>query len=311
MTASTSYVFGPVASRRLGLSLGIDLLDFKTCSMNCIYCELGLTTNLSSQRRRSNDYRQALAQVEHRLSQLQRPPDALTLAGSGEPCLHLDLGRTLQGLRDLTPIKTVVLTNSSLIPDPTVRRELAHADIVIPSLDAASQEVFIRVNRPAPGIMVRDIVRGLAALRQEFQGQIWLETLLVQGVNDAPAELEKLRAAIKFINPDLLQLNTIVRPPAEKEFLPVSNDRLQKIAQQFDLPVEISGARPLAPAADSAEAADIIIHTTRMRPCTIDDLAQISGLDLPALRKMLTEMQEQGKVRSLEFDQRLYFRGLR
>lgn len=309
MGASGSAVFGPVASRRLGLSLGIDLLDFKTCSLNCVYCELGLTSKLISQRGRFRDYREVLKQVETRLAELKTAPDSLTLAGSGEPTLHVDLGKTLEGLARISPIRKVVLTNSTLMHLPDVRKDLLHADLIVPSLDAVSPDVFARINQPAFDLNPAAMLEGLVCLRDEFRGDIWLEILLVAGINDTEEELDKLRAAVARIRPDILQLNTIVRPPAVKGFAPVATERLHKIAATFNVPVEVAESSLAAPSADQAEFVEIIIQTTRMRPCTVEDLAQISGLAPANIKDMLEKLQSQGRVASNLFDGRTYYRG--
>lgn len=304
-----SAVFGPVASRRLGLSLGIDLLDFKTCSLNCVYCELGLTNNLTSQRGRFRDYQQVLEQVQKRLLELDPLPDSLTLAGSGEPTLHLDLGKTLDGLKAISNIRRVVLTNSTLVHLPEVRQDLSKADIVVPSLDAISPEVFAQINCPAPGLEPRLMVEGLIRLRQIMQGQMWLEILLVRGINDQESELDKLRQAALAIQPDLIQLNTIVRPPACSGYEPVPIERLEAIAAGFGLPAQVASGSQAASSNDKAKLQEVIAHTTRMRPCTVEDLVQITGMSSQAVMNMLQEMRNNNLISCLEFDGRRYFQG--
>ncbi len=304
-------VFGPVASRRLGLSLGIDLLDFKTCSLNCVYCELGLTNKLTLERGRFRPYASVLAQVEARLGELNIPPDSLTLAGSGEPTLHLDLGKVLDGLAAMSGSRRVVLTNATLVHLPEVRADLCKADIIAPSLDAISPEVFKKINQPAQGLNPQAMVDGLISLRGEFSGLIWLEILLVKGLNDTPQELEKLRRAVKAIKPDLLQLNTIVRPPALPGFAPLKADELEAVAVYFDGPVAVAQSSAAAGGGDNAGMADIIVQSARMRPCTLEDLAQISGCPPEKLKPLLAGLQQSGRLESLLFDGRQYFRGLR
>ena len=310
MEQKQNAVFGPVASRRLGLSLGIDLLNFKTCSLNCVYCELGLTSHLTMERGRFRDYQDVLGQVEERLTQLDTPPDSLTLAGSGEPTLHMDLSKTLQGLRTISPIRRVVLTNSTLMHLPEVRRDLSQADIVVPSLDAVSMEVFNKLNQPAAGLNPQAMVDGLIRFRQQYAGQIWLEILLVKGINDHQAELELLRRAVKDIAPDILQLNTIVRPPAVSGFLPVPQHELEQIADSFELPAQVAGQSAAQPSLDAAELKNIITQTTNMRPCTMEDLMQISGHTKQDLEKALAELLADGHLQQEDFDGRAYFRGV-
>jgi wyosine [tRNA(Phe)-imidazoG37] synthetase (radical SAM superfamily) len=312
MNKPSPAVFGPVPSRRLGLSLGIDLLEFKTCSLDCLYCELGLTTCLTALRGRWRDYRQVAAQVGRRLGQLSQPPDCLTISGSGEPTLHLDLGLLLEELGQLSPLRRVVLTNSTLLHDPQVRRDLARADLLVPSLDAVSPQVFAALNRPAPGLDPPKMIQGLMDLRQEFSGPIWLEILLVAGINDQESELDKLRRAAAAIQPDLIQLNTITRPPALPGAAPLEPERLAALAASFALPSQAiapSQARGAQEQGPARQREDIIAQTIAMRPCTIPDLLQASGLSLPELEAILQSLGRQERVEIEDYQGRRYYRG--
>jgi wyosine [tRNA(Phe)-imidazoG37] synthetase (radical SAM superfamily) len=311
MNQPPSALFGPVPSRRLGLSLGIDLLDRKTCSLDCVYCELGLTTHLTSRRGRWRDYRQVLAQVQNCLSSRQRMPDSLTVSGSGEPTLHLDLGLLLEGLGRITPARRVVITNSTLLHLPQVRRDLSKADLLMPSLDALSPAVFAALNRPSSGLHPQKMLRGLMDLRQEFSGPIWLEILLVAGLNDQEEELDLLRRAAADLRPDLVQLNTIVRPPALTAYAPVSAARLAALAASFDPPAAVIAPsqaqnKPQEGAEDRME--DIIIQTIRMRPCTSRDLSKATGLSRPLLQDALRRLLARGAIEIKDYAGRRYYR---
>ena len=215
-----SILFGPVPSRRLGRSLGVDMVPYKTCSFNCVYCELGQTTCQTLQRESFLDLDLAIRELRERLAQLQGEVDYITLAGSGEPTLNSGLGDLVSRIKGLTQIPVAVLTNSSLLPDPEVRKELQEVDLIVPSLDAVSQRVFEQINLPVKGIRAGEILESLIALRKEFHGQIWLEILFCRGINDHTAEVEQLHQAVKAIGPDQIQLNTVVRPPAVEGILP-------------------------------------------------------------------------------------------
>jgi wyosine [tRNA(Phe)-imidazoG37] synthetase (radical SAM superfamily) len=292
--------------------LGIDPLDFKTCSLDCVYCELGLTTRLTGRRGRWRDYRQILTQVKNCLSQMKRIPDSLTVSGSGEPTLHLDLGALLEGLGQLSPARRTVITNSTLLHLPQVRRDLGKADLLMPSLDALSPPVFAALNRPAPDLNPQKMLRGLMDLRQEFSGPIWLEILLVAGINDQEEELDKLRRAAADLRPDLVQLNTIVRPPALAAYAPVSAPRLAALAAGFDPPaVVISPPQaPNSPREEAGnEAEDVIIRTVRMRPCTGRDLLNVTGLNRILLQSSLRRLLAQGAIEIQDYAGRRYYRG--
>ena len=225
-----SILFGPVPSRRLGRSLGVDMVPYKTCSFNCVYCELGQTTCQTLQRESFLDIDLAIRELRERLAQLQGEVDYITLAGSGEPTLNADLGDVVSRIKGLTRIPVAVLTNSSLLPDPGVRKELQEVDLIVPSLDAVSQRIFEKINRPVEGIRAGEIMESLIALRKEFHGQIWLEILFCRGINDHTAEAEQLHKAAQAIGPDRIQLNTVVRPPAVEGILPCTAERMQQIA---------------------------------------------------------------------------------
>ncbi|NYT01814.1 MAG: radical SAM protein, partial [Methanosarcinales archaeon] len=204
------YLFGPVLSRRLGLSMGVDLLPPKTCNMDCNYCEIGRTTCLTVQRQRYVPEERVMREIR---SVSDSDFDYLTFAGSGEPTLHSGLGRIIQAAKKSLGAPVVVITNSSLLGSSEVRNEVAEADLVLPSLDAATQKTFEAINRPAPGLRIEDIVEGLKQFRREFSGEMWLEVMLVKGVNDH--EAPQIASLVEEIGPDRVQLNTVVRPPSE------------------------------------------------------------------------------------------------
>ncbi|MDD4580695.1 MAG: radical SAM protein, partial [Methanothrix sp.] len=204
------YLFGPVLSRRLGLSMGVDLLKFKTCNLDCVYCELGRTACLTTCRNRFVPRKEVLKEIELRR---EEPFDHLTFAGSGEPTLSLDLGEVVAYAKKVVDAPIAVITNSTLLSSPAVRKEMAAADVVLPSLDAASESAFSAINRPASGLTAAEMIQGLKDFRSEFSGEIWLEVMLVQGINDH--EAEAIAQAALSTEPDRIQLNTVVRHPAE------------------------------------------------------------------------------------------------
>jgi wyosine [tRNA(Phe)-imidazoG37] synthetase (radical SAM superfamily) len=308
--AEQCAVFGPVPSRRLGLSLGVDLLIPKTCSLDCVYCESGPTTKLTTARGRQRDPEEVLRQVRQRLAEMETSPDFITVTGSGEPTLDQSLGRVLTGLRALTGARLAVITNSTLTPDPAVRAELCLADVIVPSLDAVSERAFRRVNRPAPGLAPAAMIEGLVQLRHAFKGQMWLEILLVAGLNDAPGEIEALVAAAAAIAPNKVQLNTVVRPPALASARPVPRARLLEIAGRFSGPVEI-----IAPPAARAEGAGgdlsrVVVEMTRRRPCTVEDVAAMAGLAGAEARRLVEDLVGQGRLKREEFGASVFYRGL-
>lgn len=210
------YVFGPVPSRRLGQSLGIDTIPLKTCNWNCVYCQLGRSRPVVHERREYFPREEILAEVEAALaSHAPGEIDWVTFVGSGEPTLHSGLGWLVRRVKELSRLPVAVITNGSLLYLPEVRRELAAADAVLPTLDAGSPELYRKINRPHPELTFERLVEGLAAFRREYHGRLWVEVMLVRGLNDTEEALVAIAAVLRRIAPDEVHLNLPTRPPAE------------------------------------------------------------------------------------------------
>ena len=232
------YVYGPVASRRLGRSLGIDLVPFKTCSFDCVYCQLGRTTRKTLERREYVPAERIFADLEKKLSRVSEF-DHVGIAGSGEPTLHSGLGEIIRGIKQRTDKPVAVLTNGSLLGDRRVQDDLRDADVVMPSLDAGDARLFGYVNRPHPELDFERVVDGLIEFRARFLKPVWLEVFLLSGVTGLREEVEKIAALCRRIRPDRIQLNTVARPPAEDYAFPVSAELLTTFAALFDPPGEV------------------------------------------------------------------------
>ena len=230
------HIFGPVPSRRLGRSLGVDVVPFKTCTFDCIYCQLGRTTNRTVERR---EWVPLDAVVDELRGKLALRPDYITIGGSGEPTLYSRIGELIDGIRSMTDIPVAVLTNGSLLWKQDVRNDLRKAHVVIPSLDVGDNVLFQVVNRPHPAITFERLLDGLAAFRQEFQGEYWLEVLLLAGYTAIEAEVKKIAKRTAEIGPDRVHLNTCVRPPAEEYAYAVDWQRLIDLAGLFTPPAEV------------------------------------------------------------------------
>lgn len=226
------YIYGPISSRRLGFSLGVSIVRHKTCDFDCVYCQLGETTLKTQARLAYIDKEEILSELKLWLKENpQTQLEYITLSGSGEPCLHINLGDIIREIKTITTIPVAVITNSSLLINPVVRQSMLSADLVVPSLDAASQDVFKRIDRPLEGIRVEDIINALILFRQEFKGRIWLEVMLVAGINDDLRHIKRLKEAVTMINPDKIQLNTPVRHTALKGTVPPNKRKLNKIKE--------------------------------------------------------------------------------
>jgi len=236
------YLYGPVKSRRLGNSLGISLTPYKTCDFDCIYCQLGRTNNLTTERKEYIKVSRIIDELKAWLESkegLIQGLEYITLSGSGEPTLHSGLGELIAEIKKLTPLKIAVLTNASLLSDAQIRQQLMAADLIVPSLDAVSQSLFSKIDRPHPKISIENVINGLISLRKEFRGKIWLEVMLVKGVNDDIRHIRKLKEVIERINPDRVQLNSPVRTTAEAGVLPVAKSKLKKIKEILGEKAEI------------------------------------------------------------------------
>ena len=235
-TAKCNHVFGPVPSRRLGRSLGVDLVPFKTCSYDCIYCQLGRTTNKTIQRKEWVPLDEVVAELKDKLS---TRPDYITLSGSGEPMLYSRTGELIDHIKTMTDVPVAALTNGSLLWQPEVRSQLTNADLVIPSLDAGDKEMCQAVNRPHEDISFERMLEGLIDFRCEYEGQYWLEVMLLAGHNAIHVEVQKLAECVSRIRPDRTQLNTATRPPAEDWAAAIQRPRLKELAAMFNPPAEV------------------------------------------------------------------------
>lgn len=228
------FSYGPVPSRRLGRSVGIDLIPNKTCNYSCIYCQLGRTTCFTNERSSFFPREAIWADVAARLGAIDLDRvDIVTFVGNGEPCLSRDLGWCLRRVKAEYGLTVAVITNGSLLHDPAVREDLLDADVVLPTCDAGTEKTFRRVNRPHPGLSLDVTTKGMQAFREQYAGQLWLEVMLVGGVNDGPEELDAIAASVRSIAPDKIFVNVPVRPPAEPWVHVPSLDRMDAARAVF------------------------------------------------------------------------------
>ena len=271
-----AHVFGPVPSRRLGFSLGVDLVPHKVCTMDCAYCQVGHTTRKTIERQVFVPAETVLLEIGKKLGRGHKP-DYITLAGSGEPTLHAGLGDIIDGIKRITDVPVAILTNGSLLWDPEVRRACAKAHLVLPSLDAGDEETFRAINRPADDLTLARVVEGLIEFRKEFDGRIWLEVFIIKGVNSHPDHVARIRALAERIRPDRIQLNTAVRPTADEGVEALNEDELNAICRLMGPDAEVIADFSRAHERPSVKAkADEVLAMIRRRPVTLDDIA--SGL---------------------------------
>ncbi|MCB5263274.1 MAG: radical SAM protein [Candidatus Cloacimonadaceae bacterium] len=305
------YLFGPVPSRRLGISLGVDLVPHKVCSLNCVYCEVGKTDLLTLERKEYVPINDVLAELDEFLA--TKPNlDFITFSGQGEPTLNSGLGRVINHVKDHYPVyKVAVLSNGTLFWDRSLRREVMRADLILPDLDAVSQDIFLRINRPKAGLDNKKVIQGLKDLRAEFPGKILMEVFLVPGLNDSPEELQLIRSELLSIAPAIVQLNSLDRPGTEDWVKAMPRDSLLRIVDYFKpLKVEIIAnpqSRKTIPSFNGSIEQQILDTITR-RPSTDADLCQILSLHKNELNKYLSVLLENNRITAIEMERGTFFK---
>ena len=307
MAVDQQYLFGPVPSRRLGLSLGVDIVPLKTCTQNCIYCQLGVVCRQVMQRRSFVSLEEVLRQLQARLTD-GLCADFITFSGSGEPTLNKDIGKIVDGIRQLTDIRIAVITNGTLLSDPQVRADCCKADVVLPSLDAGDAETFEKINHPHRNIHFDIFVDGLCRFRDEYDGQIWLEVFLVASVNTGADQIEKMSRIIRQIRPDKVQLNTAVRPTAEAAARQVSEQRLCEIAGRLAPNAEV-----IADFARKGDGPGVlpnangILEMLKRRPCSLEDICNGLGINPDEATGHIATLEAQDKIASQIKDDRTFY----
>ncbi len=304
------YLFGPVPSRRLGVSLGVDLVPHKVCSLNCIYCECGSTTNLTIERKEYVPFDDVVKELDHYFSS-NADPDYITFSGSGEPTLNSRIGDVLQFIKTKKPdIPVAVLTNGTLLYQKQLRSELLNADLILPSLDAALNSSFQKINMPYKELNVDTYIQGLQDFRREYKGKIWLEVFILPSYNDSIADLLQLKKAFERIHPDSIQLNTLDRPGAVANLHAADRNELQVISDFWNLDnVEIIASAPVRKEIksyrDDMESA--VLETIQRRPCTSIDLSQILGSHVNEINKYLNVLEADGKVETIRQERGIFY----
>ncbi len=301
-----TYVFGPVPSRRLGLSLGVDLIPAKTCTYDCLYCQVGRTTQRTVQTDAFVPIQEVIDELKKRLEIIT--PDAITLSGSGEPTLHSEIDQVIASIKRITDTKIAILTNGSLFGQEVVRRRVAGADIILPTLTTASEETFRTIHRPHPELHLRSIIEGLKRLRQMYNGQIFLEVFLLAQINDSEKELEGLKKVIDEISPDKIQLNTVVRPPSDQSAISLDMVRLKEIRDFFGEKAEIIAEAPLRRGWGQYETmVESILEMAKRRPLRASDIATLFNMPLQEAESVVKGLENKGTLRQEEHSGEVYY----
>ncbi len=300
------YLFGPVPSRRFGLSLGVDLTPFKTCSFDCVFCQLGRTNNLTIERKEYVPIYDVCAELEEWLN-MNVPADYITLAGSGEPTLHSRFGDVLEFIRTHTRIPAVLLTNGTLLDQPGVREAAARAHIVKVSLSAWDTAGYVSINRAHPDLTFDHLVEGLIQFRDYFNGTLWMEVFLIGGMNSSPNDVKKIAQLAKQISPDRIHLNTAVRPPAHDFVSPLTDGELTSLAPLFDPPAEVIKKFKATRKPDIRANEENLLEMLRRRPCTSEQIAEALGMHLNEVSKYVGKLLRTNRIREIRQNHNVYY----
>lgn len=302
-----TLIYGPVASRRLGRSLGVDIVPSKTCTYDCVYCQIGRTPQATLVRKPYIEAGRIVSELENRLAG-GAAPDFITLGGSGEPCLNSEIGKVIRQVKQVSDVPVAVLTNGSLLWIADVRAGLSGADVVLPSLDAYDEESFQKINRPHPDIGFETMVRGLSDFRKAYTGKIWLEIFIIGGINDTPEAMAAFRDHLAAIGPDRVHINTAVRPPAEDFVRRVPPEKLRRLAAALGPRAEvIAGFKETGPARHEKKMTQEILAMLSRRPCTVADIAAGLGLPEASVARQMAELADSGLVQNRPSGGRLYY----
>jgi len=305
---SEHHVYGPVPSRRLGRSLGVDLVPYKVCSYDCIYCQLGRTKEKTIERKPYIPAAEILDQVRQKLEE-GVSADYITLAGSGEPTLNSEIGPLIHHIKRLTDVPVAVLTNGSLLGDSQVREAIMEADVVLPSLDAYDQKGFEAINRPHPEIPFATMAQGLTAFRKTYGGEIWLEVFVLDGINASEADATKFKYWIEELNPEKVHVNTAVRPSAEARARQVSPEKLASFSAVLGKKAEVIAPFKTSPGREKhARVEEDLLNLLARRPCTLDDMSSGLQIHRNEILKYIEPLVKAHRIATVKKGSAVYYR---
>ena len=301
-----TYVFGPVPSRRLGLSLGIDLIPSKTCTYDCLYCQVGRTTCLTVEPEPFVPTGEVIGELNDALEKVH--PDTITLAGSGEPTLHSEIDQVISFLKGITDTRVALLTNGALLWRKAVRNRVLGADLIMPTLTTVFEETFQAIHRPHGSLGLPLIIEGLKELRKDYEGIILLEVVLLAGINDNKKELEGIRKVIEEISPDKIQLNTVVRPPSDPRALSLDMEQMEDIKNFFGEKAEIiAGISSNKKAGEYDPHFKAIVEMAKRRPVTAADIAGVLNITPEESEAILKGLLLKGAIKKQDHEREVFY----
>jgi wyosine [tRNA(Phe)-imidazoG37] synthetase (radical SAM superfamily) len=300
------YIYGPVPSRRLGFSLGVDIVSHKICTLDCIYCQLGRTTHKRVKRKSFAPSADIIDEIRKSVS-AGHDIDFITFSGSGEPTLNSDIGSLIHEVRKITSIPVAVLTNGTLLFREDVQKDLMEAHVVIPSLDAVSPEMFQRINRPHHSLTIQSIMKGMRDFREKYTGQIWLEIMFIKNFNADRQELSEMKKAIAEIRPDKVYLNTVSRPPSEVYAEPLSVTEMRAIKDYLGGNCEVIAEFHKKRSPEGKDVKGSIVEMTKRRPITVTDIANVLGISETNAESILERLMAEGTVTEKQYGKKNYY----
>lgn len=298
MSKFTSKIFGPVPSRRLGRSLGIDIIPFKTCTYDCIYCQLGKTTDKTDKCSEFCPVGEIVANVEKAVKSIPNI-DYLTLSGSGEPLLHSGAPKLVDILKREFNIPVAVLTNGSLLYRNEIADTLANADVVMPTLAADCERTFEIIHRPYQTIKFDNVIEGIIKFSKNFDHELWLEVFLIEGINSEIDKIKSIKTIINQIEPHKVQVNTVTRPASDESAVAVNEKKLNDLKNIFGDKAEIINDYSAKPDLENSQTGGLenkIITLLERRPCTEKDIVEALLAHKIEVIKILEELINMGIV---------------
>jgi len=307
MKTKYHYLYGPVPSRRLGQSLGVSPIPPKTCNYSCVYCQIGRTTHFTNVRQDFFPKEEILNEIKTFIKS-SVSFDYITFVGEGEPTLCKSLGWLIRETKKLTDKPIAVITNGALLYDPETRNDLLAADVILPTLDATTQELFKKINRPVKQLLIDKIIQGMMDFRSEFKGQIWMEVMLVKGLNDDSESISKIRNVLEKLNCDRVYVNVPIRPPAENWVKISDKNRVIEICKELNAH-NIAHYESIVGfyLGDSEDIENQILNITTRHP--LREIQIFEMIDLPdsEVKLLLQKMAENGKLKQVDYNNQIFW----